>query len=309
MIRDPDRWQPLREDRNGKSLAQVFYMPQWGLVKPFGINSVADLRPQTGPKTLKSDPAGYIQQAKDIIEIGNNLTDRQKVMAEYWELSQGRGTNVVLWNQFAQFVSQRDHYQFDDEVKLFFALDNAMFDASIAAWDAKRYCDSERPQTAVVALARIVPGYVFREDWQPYLPTPPFPDFVSSHSVLSASAAEVLKRFTGSDEFGGSYRRPAGVSALQGKPGPAHDVVLFWSTFTEAADESGMSRQYGGIHFKDADLVGRGLGRRVATLSWSKAEAYILGTEGIGTGTTTASAHVRGNATALRGRSRRLLTR
>jgi len=268
---------------------------------------VFDLRPQTGPKTLKSDPAGYILQAKDIVEIGNHLTDRHKVIAEYWELSQGRGSNVILWNHFAQFVSQRDHHQLDDDVKMFFVLDNGMFDASIAAWDAKRYWDSERPQTAIVALAGIMPGDVFREDWQPYLPTPPFPAFVSSHSVLSASAAEILKRFTGSDEFDGTYRRPAGVSGMRGKPGPANDVVLSWATFTEAANESGMSRRYGGIHFEDADLGGRSLGRRVAALSWSKAEAYISGLKSIRTGSAVVSANARGKATQIRGRSRRLL--
>jgi len=279
VVRDPDRWQPLNDDQNGKSITQAFYMPQWGLVKPFGFSSTLDVRPQASPKTLRSDPSGYILQAKDLVELTYNLTERQKVIAEYWELSQGRGSNVILWNQFAQFVSRRDHHELDDDVKLFFALDNAMFDASIAAWDAKRYWDSERPQTAIASLARIFHGYMFHDDWQPYLPTPPFPDFVSSHSVLSAAAAEVLKRFSGSDEFGGSYRRPAGVSGMKGKPGPVHEVVLSWATFTEAADESGMSRRYGGIHFEDDDVEGRSLGRRVCALSWNKAQGHISGIE------------------------------
>ena len=279
VIRDPDRWQPLSEGRNGASPTQVFYMPHWGRVKPFGFESVLDVRPQASPKALRSDPAGYILQAKDLVELTNNLTERQKVIAEYWELSQGQGTNFILWNQFAQFVARRAHYQLDDDVKLFFALNNAMFDTSIAAWDAKRYWDSERPVTAIATLARMFHGYLFHDDWQPYLPTPPFPDFVSSHSAISASAAEVLKRFTRSDEFGYSYTRPAGVSGLQGKPGPTHEVVLTWATFTDAADESGMSRRYAGLHFEDADLEGRSLGRRVAALSWNKAQEYVSGAQ------------------------------
>lgn len=277
VIRDPDRWQPLKEERKGVPSTQVFYMPHWGRVKPFGFESVLDVRPQSSPKTLRSDPAGYILQAKDLVELSNNLNERQKVIAEYWELSQGPGTNFILWNQFAQFVAQRDHDQLDDQVKLFFVLNITMFDTSIAAWDAKRYWDSERPVTAIATLARMFHGYMFHDDWQPYLPTPPFPDFVSSHSAISASAAEVLKRFTRSDEFGFSYKRPAGVSGMEGKPGPEHDVVLSWATFTEAADESGMSRRYAGVHFEDADLEGRGLGRRVAALALNKAQWYISG--------------------------------
>jgi hypothetical protein len=279
VIHDPDRWQPLKDEVQGKSSTQSFFMPQWGRVQPFGFNSVSEVWPQTTPKTLRGDPAGYILQAKDLVELTNSLTERQKVIAEYWELSEGPGTNFILWNQFAQFVAQRDHDQLDDEVKLFFALNNGMFDTSIAVWNTKRYWDSERPVTAIATLSRMFHGYIFHDDWQPYLPTPPFPDFVSSHSAISASAAEVLRRFTRNDEFGFSYTRRAGVSGIEGKPGPTHDVVLTWATFTEAADESGMSRRYGGVHFEDADLEGRALGRRVATLSWNKAQSYIAGTE------------------------------
>jgi hypothetical protein len=66
---------------------------------------------------------------------------------------------------------------------------------------------------------------------------------------------------------------------MQGRPGPVNEVVLSWASFTEAADESGMSRRYGGIHFEDADVEGRSLGRRVGALSWNKAQVYISGTE------------------------------
>jgi hypothetical protein len=66
---------------------------------------------------------------------------------------------------------------------------------------------------------------------------------------------------------------------MRRQAGPDHEVVLSWSTFTEAADESGMSQLYGGIHFEDADMEGRLLGHRVAALSWKKAQAYISGAE------------------------------
>jgi hypothetical protein len=66
---------------------------------------------------------------------------------------------------------------------------------------------------------------------------------------------------------------------MKGKPGPINDIVLSWPTFTEAADESGMSQQYGGIHFEDDDVEGQSLGRRVGALSWNKAQALISGTE------------------------------
>jgi hypothetical protein len=54
--------------------------------------------------------------------------------------------------------------------------------------------------------------------------------------------------------------------------------VLHWQTFTDAANEAGMSRRYGGIHFRHADMAGRQLGRLVAAKAWAKAQTYFDGT-------------------------------
>ncbi|MPZ00314.1 MAG: hypothetical protein GEU97_20485 [Actinophytocola sp.] len=73
---------------------------------------------------------------------------------------------------------------------------------------------------------------------------------------------------------------PAGSSDVEPGVAPTADVTLSWDTFTEASDEAGISRRYGGIHFTDADLIGRKLGRRVAGKTWDKATAYFQGTTG-----------------------------
>jgi hypothetical protein len=59
---------------------------------------------------------------------------------------------------------------------------------------------------------------------------------------------------------------------------PAAAITLKWETFTEAADQAGMSRRYGGIHFRHADLAGGQLGRLVAAKAWSKSQTYFDGT-------------------------------
>jgi hypothetical protein len=173
---------------------------------------------------------------------------------------------------------------------MFFALSNAIFDAGIAAWDAKRAFDSVRPITAIPFLYR---GKTIRawggpgrgtvemdgSRWIPYqqatFPTPPFPDFVSGHSTYSAAAARILELFTGSDPFGYSTTLLAGSSKIEPGITPTNPVTLRWETFTDAANEAGMSRRYGGIHFRAADLAGRLLGRVVAFKAWGKAQSYI----------------------------------
>ena len=55
---------------------------------------------------------------------------------------------------------------------------------------------------------------------------------------------------------------------------PAEVIVLQWPTFQDAADEAGISRRYGGIHFQDADLHGRDMGREIGAQAYRMAERY-----------------------------------
>ncbi len=290
-INDPDHWQPLRvSDGRGGFTVQQYSGPHWGLVTPFALTSEAQFRPVTGPATYGTER--YQTQAEQLLDISANLTDEQKVIAEYWADGPASELPPGHWCLFGQFVSRRDGHDLDTDAQLFFALSNAVLDAGIAAWDAKRGFDSVRPVTAIPYLYR---GQQVRawsgpyqgtqtiqgEDWQPYqastVVTPPFPEFYSGHSTFSAAAAEVLKRFTGSDAFGASVTIPTGGSRFEPGLMPVEDVTLAWETFSEAADQAGLSRRYGGIHFEQGDLVGRAVGRLVGTQVWHRAQAYIAG--------------------------------
>lgn len=280
-IKDPNRWQPLILPDGS---VQQYLTPFWGQVTPFGLASGDRLRPTKGPKTT-ADPE-YLEQAKQLLDISANLTNEQKAIAEYWSGGAGTVTPPGYWNEFAQVISQRDNHDLDRDVKMFFALDNALLDASIAVWDVKRFYDAERPATAIHYLfngqtvrAWGGPGQgtqsIDGKNWLPYLiVTNPFPEYVSGHSTFSPAAAEILKRFTGSDDFGYSVTLPKGSSFIE-PGGFATDITLNWPTFTDAAEQAGLSRLYGGIHWEDAEVEGQKLGREVAALSWLKAESYI----------------------------------
>jgi len=252
-VNDVNRWQPLQYiDGSSNFVTQSFVGAQWTQVIPFSITSADEFRSFVaafGPARFGS--AKFLQQARDLITLSANLTDRQKMIAEYW----ANGPHTELppghWDLFAQFVSNRDDHSVDQDVKMFFAMTNAIFDAGIAAWDAKRSFDSVRP----------------------------VPEYISGHSAFSAAGAEVLRRFTHSDYFGASVTFPAGSSPIEPGATPAQDVTLYWETFTDAANEAGISRRYGGIHFETGDLVGRVTGRLVAIQAWKKAKSYIYGTE------------------------------
>ena len=291
-INDPNRWQPLRfSDGHGGFVTPGFIAPHWGRVVPFALTSGSQSRPPEVPNLYPF--GGYRVQVEQILQYSARLTDTQKAIAEYW----ADGPNSELppghWMLFGQFVSRRDGHTLDQDVKMFFALANAVFDAGIVAWDCKRAYDYVRPVTAVHFLfagkkvrawagpyrgTQVIDG----ADWEPYQPvtfiTPPFPEFISGHSTFSAAAAEILRSFTGSDAFGASAIVLAGSSKVEPGAVPATDVTLSWATFSDAADQAGISRRYGGIHFVQGDLQGRSGGRLVGAQVWAKALTYFNGT-------------------------------
>ena len=293
QINDPNHWQPLCVPQivSGPCVEQKFVGAQWGNVAPFALTSVMQFAPASGPEVAGSP--GYLAQAQQILDYSANLTDTQKVVAEYWANGPRTELPPGHWTLFGNFVSQRDKHDIDADAKMFFAMSNAIFDASVACWGGKRVYDSVRPITAIHYLfkgqmvrAWAGPGkgtqLIDGSAWNPFqastFVTPPFPEYVSGHSAFSAAGAEILRDFTGSDAFGASYTALAGSSAVEPGTTPATNITLSWPTFSAAADEAGISRRYGGIHFEQGDLRARALGRAVAANAWAKAQTYWNGT-------------------------------
>ncbi|WP_336211816.1 vanadium-dependent haloperoxidase [Nonomuraea sp. LPB2021202275-12-8] len=283
---DPGRWQPLTyRNRAGVLVTPPFLAPHWGGVASFS-GRARDLADGVPAPAEDGTPA-FRAQAAEILALTATLDDRRKAIAEYWADGPSSETPPGHWCLLAQGISARDGHGLDDDVKMFFALANAGMDAGIASWEVKRDHDSVRPITAVRHLyqGRQIPTWGGRTidgaTWVPFqvptFPTPPFGEYVSGHSTFSASAAEVLKRFTGGDAFGAEARIAQGSSLVEPGVSPSRDLTLRWRTFSEAADEAGLSRRYGGIHFRAGDLKGRSLGRAVGAAAWDRARSYWSG--------------------------------
>jgi hypothetical protein len=125
-------------------------------------------------------------------------------------------------------------------------------------------------------------GWMLATAWVPYqretFVTPAFPGYVSGHSTFSRAAAEVLTAATGSRFFpGGMLTHDAPAGSLDFEPGPTRDVVLQWATYFDAADQSGISRIFGGIHPSVDDLAGRRIGSVCGKAAWKLAQRYVDG--------------------------------
>jgi hypothetical protein len=266
--------------------------PQWGKITPFA--SLTAVLTKVGPPPQTTTD---IATALADTDLRGPDMDRKKVTAEYW--ADGPRTEFPPGHMavFAQFLSRKNHLTLDQNAKMFFALGNAEMDAGIAAWWVKYKYDYWRPITAIRSqykdqkvVSWLGPNLgfddeVLGQDWKPYqdpsVVTPPFPEYVSGHSTFSAAGNVIMVGMTGSDNFGGRVTMGPGWSKFEANvPAAGNYVTLSWPTFTAMADEAGMSRRYGGIHFKSGDIQGRALGNMVGQNVWSKAQSYFRGTIG-----------------------------
>jgi PAP2 superfamily len=304
-IVDINHWQPLITDKNTvPPTVQTFLVPHWCLVKPFAIVA-ADLRPpipasypQTMPITQnecvdvepQQEATEFEKNCLAVLEFSKNLDDETKMIAEYWAAGANTPTPPGLWCGIAQSVSLRDGNDLSKDVKLFFALGNALMDSSIACWYSKRYYDFCRPISAIRTLyknkdsERIwhtpyqAKGIIKLGSWSSYLPTPPFAEYTSGHSTFSAAAAEILTCITGSTYLGMTVTLPAGSSIIEPGLTPACTITLQWKFFAEAAEQAGLSRLIGGIHFPASNTEGLKMGKKIASLVFAKAKSYWEGT-------------------------------
>jgi len=306
-IIDPDCWQPIEFTlQDGKKATPGFLTAYWYRVKPFGLERSDMFRPAPPPKV------GSEQLKKEVDEVlmfNSSLTLEQKAIVEFMRDGPRSTGQSGHWLKFAQAVSLRDKNDTDRDVKMFFAVAVTVFDAFIAAWEAKRFYDSSRPWTLVryYYKDKKVRGWggmgkgvieLPAEDWHPYSPlsfiTPPFPGYVSGHSCASASAAKTLELFTGSDFFGATETRHAGEltepniscevkQMVDGKPAttgitPDGVIVLQLPTFTKTAEMAGISRVMGGYHIQADNVAGLELGRKVSMHIYPKIKSYFDGT-------------------------------
>jgi hypothetical protein len=99
------------------------------------------------------------------------------------------------------------------------------------------------------------PDTVGDTTWLPLLTTPGHPSYMAAHSAVSATAATVLAEFFENDAI--AFESSAEVSA-----GGAV-ITRSFDSFSEAAQEAGASRIYGGIHWSFDNEAGLEAGHSV----------------------------------------------
>ncbi|MGI8979198.1 MAG: phosphatase PAP2 family protein [Pirellulaceae bacterium] len=235
------------------------FLPQWPNVTPFAMRTGSQFTPHDLP-TLTS--AEYTADFNEVKELGSatsaTRTADQTAIATFWANGGGTATPPGHLNLMAQAAADSQGNTLSQNARLFAALNVAMADAAIMAWDAKYSTNCWRPITAIRAAdtdgnANTTPDAA----WTPLLVSPPFSTYVSGHSSFSGAAAAVLKSFFGRDNI---------AFTLESEDATVADRSF--TSFSQAAQESADSRLYGGIHFQfdneDGLVAGTRLGAFVA---------------------------------------------
>ncbi len=246
------QWQPTAP------MFDVAMLPQWADVRPFAMTSPDQFRPAGPPALTSTEYATAFDEVRRFGEgVGSDRTTDQTNIARFWADGPGTYTPPGHWNLIAANVAEQQGNSLAANSRLFAQLNVALADAAIVAWDAKYTYEFWRPITAIQnADLDGNAATTADETWQPFLITPPFPEYVSGHSTFSGAASQVLTSIFGNNV---SFTSDSPGFLVNGQP-----VQRTFSNFQAAANEAGQSRIYGGIHFQFANQDGLAAGRELA---------------------------------------------
>jgi hypothetical protein len=233
--------------------------PSWCNIRPLLLDSAAQFLPPAPPVyNMKDTASAYCREVMEVKRTVESLTPEQKHIAEFFDDNPFNlhVTGHVMyatkkfsppghWMNIVGIAAAKSGADFNETVAAYTETAIALFDGFIACWKSKYMTNTLRPETVINRM--IDPA------WQPFIQTPPFPSYVSGHSVISAASAEVMTR-----HFGDNFAYTDTSELEFGIPNRS------FRSFRHAADEASWSRLYGGIHFRSdleqGSLVGRKIG-------------------------------------------------
>ncbi|MEO5943202.1 MAG: vanadium-dependent haloperoxidase [Ferruginibacter sp.] len=238
--------------------------PLWSTIRCMVMDSANMFPPPPPPVFSKDTSSAFYKMAKDVMLTVNTLDSTKKWIANFWDCnsfklhSEGHAmfatkamTPPGHWMEVVGTISKNNNADFYKTAYAYTGAAIGMFDGFICCWFTKYKTDVLRPETYI--------NKYIDQSWQPYLQTPPFPEYNSAHSTISAAAATVLADiFKDNTAFKDSSEREWGWPDRHFK------------TSDEAAVEVSWSRFYGGIHYRGSVLSAYDQGNKIGSLIMSK---------------------------------------
>lgn len=218
--------------------------PYFNTVRPFTLDSCSQFKPAPPVPFSKEKTSAFYKLM--LQNYTDTLTREHRAIAAFWDCNpfavQDNGHLLIglkkispgaHWMGITGIACKKGKKDFDESLHIYTTVAVGLMDAFICCWDEKYRSNRIRPETAIRKYIDV--------RWQPLIQTPPFPEYLSGHSVISATSATILTHF-----FGADFQYTDDVEVRYDLP------ARNFKSFLQAAQEAGMSRFYGGIHFMDA---------------------------------------------------------
>lgn len=236
--------------------------PYWGRMRTFVLDDVKNFKPLPAEPFSTDISSEFYKQAKAVYEKGNNLTEEEKAIANFWDCNPFKmnvdghvmfATKKISpgghWMNITALACKQTQADIAKSTAAYACVSITLADAFISCWDEKYRSIVIRPETYI--------NNHIDQAWMPLLQTPPFPEYTSGHSVVSAASAVVLTQLFGDD-----------FSYIDSTETEFQLPPRRFTSFNQAAEEAAVSRFYGGIHYHAAIenglTEGRKIGRYVA---------------------------------------------
>ena len=238
--------------------------PSWMKMRPMLLDSASQFKPAPPTEVTLDEKGAFFAEAQEVHRTVKNLSEEQQAIASFWDcnpfvthpIGHANFASKKIspgghWIEITTQISDNEGLSLMESVAAQAEVSIAIYDSFISCWDEKWRSVYIRPETFI--------NQNIDEDWVPFLQTPPFPEYPSGHSVVSAASAATLTRIVGDNySFSDSTEMLYGLQPRQ------------FSSFNAAAEEAALSRLYGGIHFRPAIDNGVAQGRQIAKLHQRK---------------------------------------
>jgi hypothetical protein len=231
--------------------------PYWRQVKTFVMDSSSQFTPAAPPAFSKNENSIFFKMNKEVYDTGKVLTQEQKDIARFWDdnpfvmehsghlmAATKKQTPGGHWMGIATIACRQGKADAVKAAKTYTLTALALFEAFVSVFETKYRYVYIRPISAI--------NNMIDAKWEPFLQTPPFPEYTSGHSTITGSAATVLTNLYGTN-FAFIDTSNMRYINMQRK----------FSSFLQASDECSISRFYGGIHYKISVDTGAAVGKRI----------------------------------------------
>jgi hypothetical protein len=234
--------------------------PNWSQIKPLLLDSCSQCKPPLPPPYDLNKNSKYYKELMEVYTISKQLTASQDTIAHYWDdnpfVTEHKGHLMFAtkkttpgghWMGIISTLCKQTKAEDIKTAKVYALTSCAIFDGFISCWDEKYRSRMIRPITVI--RENIEP------EWNSLLQTPPFPEYTGGHSVITAAAAIVL-----TEQFGENtaFHDTTELKYL--------GLERSFNSIQQAADEAGISRLYGGIHYRSSIEEGKKQGQQVGKL-------------------------------------------